>query len=53
LKHQGLKYQESKFGFCDVTMMLLRRQSTVFSYLNVKRITGFKGYQNGNHIELS
>jgi len=32
-------------------MMLLRSQS--ISYFNVKRTIWLKGYQNGNHIELS
>jgi len=37
--------------FCDVTMMLLRRQSIL--YFNVKRTIWLKGYQNGKHIEPS
>jgi len=46
-----MKHLWHTFAFCDVTMMLLRSQSV--SYFNVTCTIWLKGYQNGNHIELS
>jgi len=42
---------KNSFGFCDVTMMLLRSQS--ISYFNLKRTIWLKGYQNVNYIDPS